>query len=1276
MKCPKCQADNADGVRFCGECGQPLRGELTCPSCGHKNPSNVKFCHECGHSLVEPAPETPRPSLEPTSFAGGRYQVKKFLGEGGKKKVYLVHDTLLDRDVAFALIKTEKLDDATRTRVSREARAMGRLGDHPNIVTIHDMGEHEGQPYIVIPVMPGGDVESIIEKAPEHRLPIEQAVGIAKAVCRGLEFAHSKGIIHRDIKPGNVWLSADGTVKIGDFGLALAVDLPRLTHEGMMVGTYYYMPPEQAMGGEVTSRADLYSVGAMFYEMVTGRPPFTGDDAVAIIGQHINTPPVSPNWHRPELSPALAALILRLLEKDPQKRPVSATEVLKAIEAIEVGKVGKVSSKEAAALAENPLYRRVFVGREAELRQLQSAFDAATSGQGSLTMVVGEPGIGKTALCEQLATYVSLRNGRALVGHCYEEGPFSLPYLAFIEALRTYAQSRDVSELKKELGTGAVDVARIVSEVRERLKIQPRPKGDPEEERYRLLQAVTDFLGTAAVAQPLLLVVEDLHSADQGTLEMLGYIARNLAGKRVLLVGTYRDIEVDRTHPLSAALAELRRLPAFGRVLLRGLNADEVRRMLASITGQEVPWGLAEAVHRQTEGNPLFVQEVVRYLAEDKAITRGEGGRWQVTRDTPIEMRIPDGLRDVIGKRLSGLSEGCNRLLPVAAVIGRDFRLEVLQKVSGMSDEELFKALEEARKAAVVEERAGAGAVVNYRFAHAFFRQTLYEEIIAPRRIRLHQQVARALEGVYKSRLGEHAAELAEHFSHSSDSADLKKAVSYGEMAAQRALDVYAYGEAARLLDQALKVQEILDPQDKGKRCDLLLDLCEALLLAIENKGILDAAAPEAFALAEAIGDGSRAVRACVVAIMAIINEQSPLALGAPQGADWAERANRHARPNTMERALADMALGATRFAAGHMRSGGKLLGQAVELARNLGAPNTLWMTGSILLLYRTAPQHAQERARFAEELLVSPRVGVNMFTVGVGLTQVGNAFLALGQRKHAEEAWGELRAMAKRTGQFTAWWVASTGMDAILTLMDGRLEDAMDMAGRIRSRAEEAGASQNVNVSMFASFVEYRAQVYLGRNLEALERALRDLSGVADRFGAMALLPLVLGHLGQKDKVSEILERLVVRRPGIATPEDETAAYWDALHLEAAVLAGHRRAAELLLNRFGGTSVVTSGIFYPTCILRHLGGACALLNRPDEARKYYQEAIKVCTEMKFRPELALTRLQLAELLLEHYPKERAEALEHLDFAIKEFQDMKMQPSLERALRHKEILKA
>jgi tetratricopeptide (TPR) repeat protein len=1265
VKCPNCQTENPEGSKYCRECAQPLHSELICPKCGFKNIPGSKFCNQCAHPLTEQAPKKQRPkkpsTTEPSSFADGRYQVKKLLGEGGKKKVYLAHDALLDRDVAFALIKTSKLDNSARKRITREAQAMGKLGDHPNIVTIHDMGEHEGQPYIVLPVMVGGDVEGLIEKAPDHKLPLEQAIVIGKCVCQGLEFAHSKGIIHRDLKPGNVWLSADGTAKIGDFGLAVAVDLSRLTQSGMMVGTVSYMPPEQAMGGKVTEQADLYSLGAMLYEMVTGRPPFIGEDSVAIIGQHINTLPVSPAWHRSDLSPALETLILQLLEKDPAKRPSSASDVLQALELIDADKAEP--TKEASTIADNPLYRRVFVGRESELKQLQNAFDGAVSGQGALMMVVGEPGIGKTAICEQLKTYVTLRGGKTLLGHCYEEGSLSLPYLAFVEAMRSYVLSREATDLQKELGTGAADVAHIVSEIREKLKVKPRPKGDPEEERYRLMQAVTGFLSNAANVQPLLVVLEDLHDADKGTLEMLTQVSRHLDGTRLLIVGTYRDVEVDRSHPLSAALAELRRVSTYGRVLLRGLNADEVRRMLESITREEIPWGLAEAVHRQTEGNPLFVQEVVRYLAEQGLLTQREG-RWRPTRDTPLEMSIPEGLRDVIGKRLSLISKECNELLSVATVIGREFPLEVLKKVSGLSEEELFSALEEAKKAAVVEERTGVGAAVTYRFAHAFFRQTLYEETIAPRRIRLHQQLARALEEIYASRLEEHAAELAEHFSHSSDAADLEKAVSYGEMAAKRATNVYAYGEAVRLLEQALKVQEILDPEDKAKRCDLLLELCEALYLVVDTRRITEIEAPAAFSLAESLGDSSRCVRACMAAILAIAMEQ--LSFTTPEATAWVERIDRYARPDTVERVYADMALGGLKYWTGDAKSGVAFLTQAFNLAQRMAEPEARWLTASMLLWHLRAPQHAEQSMRISEEMMTGSRVGLNANTCWV-LFWAGETFFSNGQRQHAEKAWGELQDLAERTGNI-AVEIASAGKDVFLTVVEGRFEEAMVMAQKIRASGEEIGTAM---LASGAATPGVRAQIYLGASLETLEH---ETPRVAPEMWPVPCL--VLAHMGRKEEAIELLEKNVIKRPGIGTDEDETITMIDAAFLEAAVLAGQGRAAELLLNRFIDTGLCVTGLFDPTCITRLLGGAAALLGRHDEARKYCQEAINVCMGMKFRPELALSSLQLAELLLEHYPAEKKEALEHLDFAIKEFREMKMQPSLERALRHKDILKA
>ena len=533
------------------------------------------------------------------------------MGEGGKKKVYSAHDSTLDRDVALAVIKAEGLDDASRARVTREARAMGRLGDHPNVLPIHDLGEENGQPYLILPLMAGGDLDHLMDNAQDRRLSMELAIAIGKEVCLGLDYAHSRGVIHRDLKPGNVWFTSEGVAKIGDFALAVLLDRSRLTTEGMMVGTVSYMPPEQAMGGDASPQSDLYSFGAMLYEMVTGRPPFLGDDPVAIIGQHLNTPPVAPTWHRPDLPVQLESLILQLLEKDPAKRPVSAAEVGQTLESIDFGGPasldldGPEPPQEAPSLAGSPLYRRAFVGREEELHKLHAAFDTSVSGQGSLVMVVGEAGIGKTSICDQLATYATLRGGRTLVGHCYEQGSLSLPYLPFVEAIRTYAISREPEELRKEMGSGTPEVARIVSEVRERLPVEPRAPGDPEEDRYRLLQAVSDFVRNASFVQPLVVVLEDLHDADRGTPDMQTHIARNLSGARLLLVGTYRDVEVDRTHPLSGALTALSRISTFSRVPLRGLVADEVQRMVENIAGQEIPSQLAEAVERQTEGNPL-----------------------------------------------------------------------------------------------------------------------------------------------------------------------------------------------------------------------------------------------------------------------------------------------------------------------------------------------------------------------------------------------------------------------------------------------------------------------------------------------------------------------------------------------------------------------------------------------------------------------------------------------------------------------------------------------
>ena len=918
-----------------------------------------------------------------------------------------------------------------------------------------------------------------------------------------------------------------------------------------------------------------------------------------------------------------------------------------------------------------------FVGRERELGDLTAAFDRAVDGEGSLAMVVGEPGIGKTSLCQQLSAHVRAKDGKTLLGHCYEEGSLSLPYLAFVEAMRSYVQGRDADGLEDELGQGAADVARIVPEVRELLQIGPGQAPGSEDDRFRLLQAVTSFLRNAADSQPLAIVLEDLHDADKGTLDLLTYLSRNLAGARLLVIGTYRDVEVDRTHPLSGTLAELRRASDFSRIALRGLNPDEVSRLMNEIAGREVAWTIAETVHRQTEGNPLFVHEVVRYLVDEGLLTEDDGG---ATSTRPIATIIPEGLLDVIGKRLSRLSSECNELMRIAAVIGREFRLDLLEPVAGVSEDGLFRSLEEAVTAGLIEERSSVRTGVTYRFAHAFFRQTLYEETIAPRRIRLHQRIGEAIEKVYADRLEDHASELADHFTNAPGLEDLSKAVAYGEMAARNAQNVFAYGEAVRLLEQALQVQEVLDPDDKARRCDLLLALGEALMPAGELRRVIDVMATEAFALAEEIADQGRASQTCRIALEALWQYGSSTMFGTPEFRLWAERADQYAEPNTTDRVLADLMLRGVRSSEGDLIEARALQLRPLELARRLDDPETLYRA-AIPFVEVPTPRDEEERWQLVTEMAAHPQSGVTAKTLGWWLEAAGLACLDWGERARAEGLWEQLGQLAQRTDDANVI-VRSLMIQQLLDYIDGRLEEAISGAEQLLRRADELGAP--IRGRLFAGVLGFRPLLHVGRGDEAVAtlREADRLAEVEDKNVWTELLTVLLrAHQGRSDEAEGGLRRLMtehVQHQGENMPTPGL-----VMLLEAAVLVEDRELCSVLAERLAPVAFLSTTYLAQTCPARHLGAAAELLGEPDKARGYCRQALEAAGKIRFRPEIALTRLQLAELLLDPSAssgqgsaEERAEAVEHLDLAIGELRDMKMQPSLERALELQEKLES
>ena len=413
-----------------------------------------------------------------------------------------------------------------------------------------------------------------------------------------------------------------------------------------------------------------------------------------------------------------------------------------------------------------------FVGREREMTELKASLEDAFSGRGRLVMLVGEPGIGKTRTAQE-------RDAQVLWGWCYEEQG-APPYWPWTQPIRSYIQDKDIDQLRSEMGPGAADIAEVVPQVRDKLPdIEPPPALEPESARFRLFDSIATFLRNASRNRPLVLILDDLHWADRSSLLLLEFLAHEIAKSRLLVVGAYRDVELSRRHPLTETLAELARGASFQRVLLRGLDQQETERLIQANTEAELPQGIVQTVYSQTEGNPFFVTEIASLLGR-------EGELWDI--------RIPEGVREVIGRRLNRLSERCNRVLTVASVIGREFDFKLLSVLNDISEGQLLEVIEEALNARVIEE-AVSGAE-RYQFSHALIRQTLYEEITTSRRVRLHARIGEALEKLHRTNVEPHASELAYHFSEAEPVTGAEKLVRCSLMAGEQALVAYAWEEA------------------------------------------------------------------------------------------------------------------------------------------------------------------------------------------------------------------------------------------------------------------------------------------------------------------------------------------------------------------------------------------------------------------------------------------------------------------------------------------------
>jgi serine/threonine protein kinase/tetratricopeptide (TPR) repeat protein len=828
---------------------------------------------------------------EPLPARVGPFEIVGVLGQGGMGVVYSARRPGSSDRVAVKTVPVAQ--ESLLSSMRREIHALGRLA-HPGVVRILDSGIDGGRPWYAMelldgttlgalrdslwvsdgpterhaPASAGGDTVPMAAR-PRDEPPIHAPIAtrelaggrlarvltVMRRLLGTLAFVHGEGIVHRDIKPQNVFLRDGDQPVLVDFGMAsrsagiMGREVLDLTLE--VVGTPAYMAPEQIWGIPVDSRGDLYAIGCVLYELLTGRPPFLGSSSVVML-HHLQMAPRPPSELVAGCPRELDQLVLALLEKRPRDRIGHAEDVMHVLD-----ELGAEPEPLQPRRARAYVYRPELAGREAAMNRLDRAARDALRGAGGLMLIAGESGVGKTYLAMEAARathgFQIVAGTCALVG-TFHQGPGGPQLHPFARLLQL------VADRCTALGRAAADHllgarGKILAEHEPGLAQLPGQDAYPDPpplhgtaRRDRLLVALADTLAALAEQQPLLLVLDDLQWADDVSLRLLTGLGDDwFTGKRILVIGTYR---VEEATP---GIGELLDRPYTRSIELGSLDEASVGSLISDMLAIEAPPdALVGFLARHSEGNPFFVAEYLRTATAEGLLRRGRHKRLLIGRAAAAgdpaaadltELALPLTMPELVGRRLDGLAPAARDLARYASVIGREVDAEVLHDAAGVSDVEALEGVAELIARQVLEPTDAGGL----RFVHDKLCEIAYDRQDPAVRRAMHRAVAEAIE---RRVAGTDAAPrfhavLAHHYLAAEVDA---KAIEYLEQAGERALAVAAYAEAVDLhrkllaLDDRRATARVAVPARRrarwerrlGEACANLGDLtgCEAASLA------------------------------------------------------------------------------------------------------------------------------------------------------------------------------------------------------------------------------------------------------------------------------------------------------------------------------------------------------------------------------------------------------------------------------------------------------------
>jgi len=903
-------------------------------------------------------------------------------------------------------------------------------------------------------------------------------------------------------------------------------------------------------------------------------------------------------------------------------RSIGELELKGLPEPIATAEVVWVPTEDGTGVIDLPLPARLcvphlagFVGRTDERERLDAARKAAATGERRGVLIAGEAGMGKTRLVSEVAVTAHEAGAAVLYGRCDEE--LAIPYQPWAEAIGYYATHAGTEALARHDATRLAELTRLAPELYQQVPDLGVPVStDAATERHLLFGAVVTLLAEIGRRQLCVLVLDDLHWADRPTVQLLRHVLSTVDLGAVLVVATYRDTDLDADHPMTDALAGLHREPGVDVVTLHGLGDTEIVALLESIAGHELPddgVALAHAVRAETDGNPFFVGEILRHLAETGAIIQ-QDGRWVANAEL-AEVGLPASIRAVVGQRVRRLGDTAHHVLTTAAVVGREFEVDVVAVVAQVDEDAVLDALDAATTAGLVAESATAAD--RFTFTHALVQHTLYDELTGPRRVRLHHRVAEALESQLGDEPGDRIGELAHHWLAATRPADVDKAIGYARRAGDRAMGALAYDDAARWYAQALAALEQGSAAEPRRRCELLVALGRALEAdrAYAGMGTL----VEAGELAASIGADDllvEAVRFSVALDLGKVNDRvvalAERALEVTDEADSAQRAVLLAH-------LAHQLQWARPPDRAH-----RLAAEAVETARRSSDPRALTLVTRRLDFINT-PDHLEELAVLTGDALAMAAVAADPLAEADIALHRTTVVLQTGDVEAAREAFEHVSYAAVRSGwSGSLWWRA---------IQRSRLELlAGDTAAAEATAAEALTFTDDPTHSTVYGIQLYSIRHHQGRLHELVGGVERAASSNPDVASFQAVVPWVLAHAGDHDRAHA---RLADLRTRLEVP-------WDGLWLncnwligEAAAAAGDPDTAEESYRQLlpWGHLVSATSVTCDGPIAQTLGLLADVLGRTDDAVAHLEAALAISERLEApfhvaRAECSLGRLR------------------------------------------------